>query len=116
MSKHMHTPIPNPSLLSNAFIATPTSMFCLGMLQPRNTLIAHIPVLCQILQRAALRLWDQERGEDTGEHESREYLHDVVEPGRRRLLGGSASAERRNCALGDDGANFTGAGRDAVGG
>src|SRR5258708_1972083 len=44
----------------------------------------------ELLKRLPLRLRDQQRREDTAEHEQREDLHDVIEPGRRVLLGDRA--------------------------
>ena len=71
----------------------------------------------KFLEGLALRLGDQQRGEGTAEHEQREDLHDVVEPGGGGGSGGRAAlAEGAEDALGDDGADFAGCGADAVGG
>ncbi len=71
----------------------------------------------QLLERLALGLGDEERGEDAAQHEQRKDLHDVVEPGG---CGGAwwsaALAQRAEDALRDDGANFAGGGGYAVGG
>lgn len=69
----------------------------------------------QLLERLPLRLGDQKRGEDTAEHEKREDLHDVVEPWRGgRSWRGSPGTERPEDALGDDGADLAGGGRETV--
>lgn len=49
----------------------------------------------KFLESLALSLWDQERGEQTTNHEESEDLHDVVEPRRW--------AARRRMALGFEG-------------
>ena len=69
----------------------------------------------QLLERATLRLRDEQSGEDAAEHEEGEDLHDVVEPGRVvGARGGAADAERAEDALGDDGADFARGGGEAV--
>lgn len=74
----------------------------------------------ELLERLALRFRDQEGGEQTAEHKEGENLHDVVQPGRGGLAGCAcdcaAGAERAEDALGDDGADLSGSGREAVGG
>lgn len=72
----------------------------------------------QFLERLALRLWDEQGGEDTEQHEERKDLHHVVEP-----RGGGVAARARGCAarpqraedrLCNDGANLARRGREAV--
>ena len=71
----------------------------------------------QLLERLPLRLRDQQRGEDTAEHEKREDLHDVVEPWRGGgSWRGSLGTERPEDTLGDYGADLAGGGRETVGG
>lgn len=69
----------------------------------------------QFLEGLALRLGDEEGGDDTAEHEEGEDLHDVVEPGGGGgTRWGAAGAEGTEDALGDDGANFARGSGDAV--
>ena len=69
----------------------------------------------QLLERLPLRLRDEQRGEDTAQHEEREDFHDVVQPGgvgragRRTLL-----TERAEDALGHNGADLAAGGRETV--
>lgn len=71
----------------------------------------------QLLERLPLRLGDQQRGEDTAEHEQRKDFHDVVEPWRRIGRGRvTPNTEGPEDNLGDDGADLTGGGGETVGG
>ena len=60
----------------------------------------------KLLEGLALGLRDEERSEDTAEHEESEDLEDVVEP--RRSVGGSGTAntEGANDDLSDDGTDL----------
>ncbi len=73
----------------------------------------------ELFQGLPLRLWDQDGGEDTAEHEKSEDLHDVVEPWRLCGSGGvgcsAAGAKRTKDDLSDDGADLAGCGGDTVG-
>jgi hypothetical protein len=73
-----------------------------------NRLITHVPVHCEVLESPALRLRDKKGGEDTSQHESREDLHDMVEPRVLVLVAilVAAHAERSNGTLSDDGADL----------
>jgi len=81
-----------------------------------DALTSHVPILGQILKSAALGLRDEESSEDTTEHEGREDLHNMVEPWARvsAILGQTASSQRRDGSLGDDGADLARGGRDTV--
>lgn len=69
----------------------------------------------QLLEGLALRLGDQQRREDAAQHEQREDLHDVVEPGGGVLLGRVAlDPEGTEDRLRDDGADLAGRGGEAV--
>lgn len=69
----------------------------------------------ELLEGLALGLGDQEGGEDAAEHEEGEDLHDVVDPGGRVVLGRVAlGLEGAEHALGDDGADLAGRGREAM--
>lgn len=70
----------------------------------------------ELLEGLALGLGDEEGGEDTAEHEQGVDLHDVVEPGALVGWSGAASAKGSDEDLGDNGADFSGGGGDAVGG
>lgn len=71
----------------------------------------------QLLQRLPLRLRDQQRREDTAEHEERKDLQDMVQPRRRRASGRCATGSQgADEGLGEDGADFARGGGDAVGG
>ena len=81
----------------------------------------HIVFTGEVLEGLSLGLGNEHTGEDTGKHEYRVDLHDVVEPWAGRGLvraGGdrASSSERSNGGLSNDGANFAGTGRDTVGG
>jgi hypothetical protein len=81
-----------------------------------DALVAHIPIHGEVLERTALGLGDEEGGENTREHESRENLHDMVEPWVRVGCGGVATnAKWRDSTLRDDRTNLSGGGRDTVG-
>jgi hypothetical protein len=82
-----------------------------------DALVTHVPILGQVLERAALGLGNEQRSEDTREHERGEDLHDVVEP-RGGVGGGgvAANTERRDGTLRDDGTNLAGTGGETVGG
>jgi hypothetical protein len=70
----------------------------------------------KLLEGLALGLGDEERSEDTEEHEEGEDLEDVVQP--RRRVGGSglsANTEGTNNDLSDDGTNLTRGGGETVG-
>lgn len=70
---------------------------------------------CQLLERLPLRLRDQQRGEETAEHEKGKDFHDVVEPWRGVGRGGVApDTQGSEDNLGDDGADLTGGGRETV--
>lgn len=101
--------------LNLGLLLTATLNALLGDWCSCDALIAHIRVHGKILQSPPLCLRDEQSGEDTSEHESREDLHDVVEPGVGLLRGSTTSAERSNGTLGDDGTNLAGASRDTVG-
>jgi hypothetical protein len=91
---------------------------CLG--RSSDGLITHVPVHGKVFKSPALRLRDKKGGEDTSQHESREDLHDVVEPRvlvRRLVFGVSAAyAERSNGTLRDDRADLARRSGDTVGG
>jgi hypothetical protein len=72
-----------------------------------DALITHVPILCEVLKGPPLSLRNEKCGEDTSEHESREDLHDVVEPWVRVVLGGATSAQRGDGTLGDDRTNLS---------
>src|SRR5690349_17472888 len=80
-----------------------------------DTLITHVPILCEVLKGPPLGLGNEQCGEDTSEHESREDLHDVVEPWVGIVLGGATSAQRRDGTLSDDGTNLSGSSGYTVG-
>lgn len=87
----------------------------LCVLSTSDALTTHIPVLGQVLKSAALGLRDEESGEDTGEHEGGEDLHDVVEPRALVRVGDvAAGSERSNGTLGDDGTDLARSSRDTV--
>ena len=66
---------------------------------------------CQFLERLPLRLGDEQRGEDTAQHEEREDLHHVVQPGRVGRAGWrTLLTERAEDALGHDGADLAAGG------
>lgn len=70
----------------------------------------------QLLERLPLRLGDEQRGEDTAQHEEREDLHDVVQPGRVGRAGWrTLLTERAEDTLGHDGADLAAGGRETVG-
>nr|POE48707.1 hypothetical protein CFP56_38803 [Quercus suber] len=72
----------------------------------------------ELLEGEAFGLGDEEGGEEAEQHEEREDLQDVVEPGR--LVGGgdggvgAPGAERTDEDLGDDGADLARRGRKTV--
>lgn len=68
----------------------------------------------KLFERLALRLGDEEGGEDTAQHEQREDLQDVVEPWRAVFLGGAAGTERTDETLGDDCTDLAGGGGDTM--
>ena len=74
----------------------------------------------QLLKSLALGLRNEERSEDTAQHKEREDLHDVVEPwggsGSGRTGFSTSCSERTKDDLCDDGTDFSGSGRDTVGG
>lgn len=71
-------------------------------------------VFSKLLERLASRLLDAERSEDAEEHEEREYLQNVVEPRVGVGLGGTASAQRSNGTLANDGTNLAHGGRETM--
>jgi hypothetical protein len=82
-----------------------------------DALTSHIPILSQVLKSAALGLGNKKSGEDTAEHEGREDLHNMVKPwASGATFDGTASSQRRDGGLGDNGPDLTGGGRDTVGG
>lgn len=64
----------------------------------------------ELLERLALRLRQEERREDTGEHEEREDLEDVLHP----LVRAADVLERAEADLGDDRAELAASGCDPV--
>lgn len=72
----------------------------------------------QFLERLALRLGDEQGGEDAEQHEEREDLHHVVEPRGGGVAGGArgcaARPQRAEDGLCNDGANLARRGREAV--
>lgn len=77
------------------------------MLVTSDRLVAHVPVVGEILERLALSLWDEKGREDTKQHEESEDLHDVVEPWVSVGLGGTAGTERSDGSLGNDRTNLS---------
>lgn len=69
---------------------------------------------CELLERLALGFGDQESGEDAQQHEQGKDLQDVVQPGAGVGLGRTASAERSESGLCDDGTDFARCGGDTV--
>ena len=59
----------------------------------------------QLLQRLPLRLWDQERGDDTAQHEQSENLHYMIQPPIKisTLMEGATKAQIEQ-TYGDDAA------------
>ena len=68
----------------------------------------------KLLERLALRLWNEKSGEDTQEHEEGEDFEDVVQPWAGDCLGSTASAERSKSSLGDDGTDLARGSGDTV--
>ena len=70
----------------------------------------------KLLEGLALGLGNEERGEDTAEHEESEDLEDVVQP--RRSVGGSGATntEGSNNDLSDNGTDLARGGGETVGG
>lgn len=69
----------------------------------------------ELFKGLALRLGDQEGGEDSAKHKEGENLHDVVDPRGRVVFGRVAlGLEGAEHALGDDGADLAGGGRETV--
>lgn len=68
----------------------------------------------KLLKCLALRLGDEERGEDTTKHEEGEDLQHVVEPWRAIIFSSATGAERTDETLCDDGADLSGGGGDTV--
>lgn len=66
----------------------------------------------ELLKSLALGLRNEERSEDTAQHEQSEDLHDMVEPRCRVGLGNmTLRPKRAEHSLGNDGANLSGSGR-----
>ena len=69
----------------------------------------------QFLKGLTLGLRDEERGEDTAQHEESKDLHDMVEPwGGGGTLGSASGTKGTEHALGDDGADLARGGRQTV--
>jgi len=69
----------------------------------------------EFLEGLSLGLRNEQSGEDTAEHEEGKDLHDVVEPWGRVGRGWvTLGSERAEHALGDDGTNLAGGGRNTV--
>lgn len=68
----------------------------------------------KFFESLAFRLGDQQRREDTAEHEESKDLHDVVEPRGGVGLGRATGTQRTEDALRDDGTDFAGGGGDTV--
>jgi len=56
----------------------------------------------ELFESLALGLWNEERGEDTAQHEEGEDLHDVVDPWGRIGGSGTTGSEWSNKSLGND--------------
>lgn len=80
-----------------------------------DRLVAHVPVVREVLEGAALGLRDEESGKDTCKHESGIDLHDMIEPWVGILSSRTACTKWCNGSLSDDAANFAGSGGDTVG-
>lgn len=72
----------------------------------------------QLLEGFALRLRDEQSGENSEKHEERENLHHVIKPGRGRGAGSARGraplTERTKDGLSENGANFARGGGQAV--
>lgn len=89
----------------------------IGWLQVRAGIILVLDIFTgQGLQTLALGLGDQERGEQSTEHEQGEDLHDVVQPAAvGDTLGSTLVDKRTKDTLRDDGTDLSGCGADSVG-
>ena len=58
----------------------------LRMLRTSDALSTHVPIVGKVFKSATLCFRDEQCREDTSEHESREDLHNMVEP-RAGILG-----------------------------
>jgi hypothetical protein len=94
-------------LSGHSLVATTVTMLR-SRSRTSDALVTHVPVHSEVLEGSALGLWNEKGGEDTGEHEDGENLHDVVEP-RAGVVGCgvAANAQGRDGTLSNDRANLS---------
>lgn len=82
--------------------------------------VSEVLLACDLFEGAALGFRKEEGDEGATEHEEREDLHEVVQPGRAGValtaLGGAFREERRGDDLGNDGTDLAAGGGDTVAG